>query len=484
MCDNSPQESPVGMKHWKAKAGTVTCIALVTALFVGSAVFFAITFKNHHMKDQPLPAKSASGGQEEWNALRDLLVTELSPIDPEFFLNLQKPSSPEWKALQWMVVKDEQQRKNTSKASVQRYAVAVTYLHFDLALNASQHECSWKGVECMSDDQVVISLNFTGQALAGIIPTSLAYLPSLVYLDLYAQKLQGSIPVACYSQWKNLTHLNLELNQLTQVFTTNKAVDAGAWTTIEFLNAKNNILSESVPKSLSQWTNIRQLDLGGNSELTGPLLEYGLPFWSMVESIDISQTGLTGTIPENLSLGQLTVLAASYTPISGTLPESLATATNLEKLSLGLSTTSWTGTLPQSYSALTALQFVSLVSLNEINGTLPASWGHAWTNVTALDLFGNPSISGPIPTSWGYMTNMVVLRLADTGITGSIPSEFGRLTNLGDLTMFHTHLTGSMPQEVCDLRTAHSLTKLWVDCIQNTPIQCPSPSCCTMCAKE
>jgi hypothetical protein len=499
--------------RWKG----VTCIVLAVAFFAGSAAYFVIHGQN--TQDTATTAtgsdkKSVSsnddakgdGGVEVWTALRDMLVSELSPMDSELVLKLQQPSSAEWKALQWMVVTDETRNSapattattiaSTNSSLIQRYALAVTYLHFDLVLVAAQHECDWVGVKCRKDDSLVVNaLNFTGQALAvGTIPTSLAYLSSsLESLDLSIQQLKGTIPMACYSQWTNLTYLNLEQNQLTQIFTTNNnksVADAGAWTALQYMIANDNLLDESVPESLSHWTNLRQLDLRGNSGLRGPLLEYVLPYWSAIESIEIAQTGLTGTIPENLSLGQLTSLSASYSPLAGTLPESLATATNLQTLALGLAETTWMGTLPDSYSALTALEFLSLANLKGINGTLPASWGRGLKSVTALDLFGNPSLSGPLPSSWGHMTELVLLRLADTGISGSIPSELGLLTNLVDLTFFRTRLTGSMPHEICDLRTAHVLTKLSVDCANSNPaandapVQCSAPDCCTFCTQS
>jgi hypothetical protein len=76
------------------------------------------------------------------------------------------------------------------------------------------------------------------------------------------------------------------------------------------------------------------------------------------------------------------------------LPSSLAFATKLETLALGLSEVEcvWTGTLPESYAAFTALRTLSLSHITGITGNLPSSWGIAMTNLETIDLFRNPKL--------------------------------------------------------------------------------------------
>lgn len=470
----------------------MSCVALLVALlFCASAVFFGIKSSRHDVdRNVELPTVNDTNRDGSgWKILRDTLVKELSPIDPSIFIKLSQPLSAEWKALQWLVVSDGTKSTVPTSSLIQRFGLVATYTHFGLQLEATKHECEWMGVICdggqNTSNPAVTELNFTGQSVTGTIPNSLSYIsPFLTSLDISTQRLVGTIPHACHTQWNNLTYLNLQQNHLTRLFSgsANTTNDAPFWTALQFLSAKDNLLSESVPESLSAWTNLRHLDLRGNGGLTGPLLEYVLPHWTAIESLELAQTSLTGTVPDNLSLPHLTTLAAQFVPFSGTLPKSLATATNLQVLSLGLSDASWTGTLPESYAAFTDLRSVSLAGLKGVTGSLPASWGNAWTSLSSMDLTENPSLTGPLPTTYGQMTELRVLRLSITGINGTIPTELGQLTKLEAFSLFRAHFTGTMPWQVCSLRSEYALGELEADCADNAVV-CSSPDCCTVCAR-
>jgi len=83
--------------------------------------------------------------------------------------------------------------------------------------------------------------------------------------------------------------------------------------------------------------------------------------------------------------------------------------------------------------------------------------------------------------SGGLMTDLQVMRIADTQLSGTIPTELGRIAALQDLTAYYTDLTGTMPVEVCALRN-NVLQKLTADCAGENPIlQCSFPDCCTEC---
>lgn len=483
------------------------CGLMTIGAFVCSVAYFAITAQT--FRDTQLQkaneGKRPGGEPADWKQLRDLLIQEISTIDPDIALKLSQPSTAEWKALQWILIKDVTPIEQEQPVLlVQRFALAATFLHFDLPLNATHHECEWVGVECNRNlpfdaentpiNDGVTLLNFTlhQTSIAGTVPTSLAYVsPWLAALDLSRQRIQGTIPMACHTEWKKMIHLHLGDNQLVRLFPTSPLVDWVPWPQLQSLRAQNNILIDTMPPSVASWTNLRHLDVRGNPQLTGALLEYALPHWTRIETIEIAQTGISGSIPDDqpLSLPYLKTLVALNTRLSGRLPESLATATNLETLSLGYSeTTPWTGTLPKAYAALTALQHLSLANMGGITGTLPTEWGPAWSRVQALNLHGSPQLTGPLPASWGEMTSLVVLRLSNTGITGSIPTQLGLLTSLADLSLYRTNLVGAMPEDVCDLRTEYALDVLEADCRSSdgaidAPVTCQTPTCCTMCVR-
>ena len=74
-------------------------------------------------------------------------------------------------------------------------------------------------------------------------------------------------------------------------------------------------------------------------------MEYVVPNLP-VAVIDISRTGIGGTIPDlmgNGSMKHLEQLIADFTDLAGSLPESLSVASNLTFLSLGGAHAIWTG---------------------------------------------------------------------------------------------------------------------------------------------
>ena len=184
-------------------------LALSTVAFV---IVVAVKPFASSSSNQPLQA----GDERAWIGMRELFVTELSNIDPALSSQLKTSDSNEWNALHWMVVKPSLRGEaHVSSRLVQRFAVATTFLHFSLPLDASSHECSWEGIDC-NDDQVVLALNFTMYTLHGGIPSALAYLESLESLDLSSQPgLKGGVPLAAYNAWKSLVYLDVHGSSLS-----------------------------------------------------------------------------------------------------------------------------------------------------------------------------------------------------------------------------------------------------------------------------
>jgi hypothetical protein len=396
------------------------------------------------------------------------------------------------------------------------------------------------------------AVEMTPTILGTTIPVSLCYVSSqLTVIDLSQLDLVGTIPIECYlsNMWDNLQEIHVQRNQLQQFFTLPTMASSGSagggatlsslrynktvwWPNVRSIHVGGNLLKESIisgtatnntstftSTSILHWNHLQYLNVQGNQNLYGKLFEtncLSLNIWPNIEVLDITETSITGTIPDlyhdttndsdtNRSstsnstnsnstgmLSKLKIFAAYRVPLSGSIPNGLGHyATNLEILALGLSDNVWTGTLPESYGKLSALKQLSLSYLNGITGTLPESWGYGMTNLESLDLFGNPRLSGSIPDSWGNMVSLATLRLAQTNINGTIPSTLGQLTRLVDASFHRTNLHGSVPTEICRLRKEYVLTKLSADCIADTlvsnnneqvpPVSCSKPDCCTSC---
>jgi Leucine-rich repeat (LRR) protein len=513
---------------------------LVALFFCVSIIYLSIVLaheshaSNSDGDEDPVISRDPETLRNAWRIYHTTLVEQLNPIDVEIATKLANPATAEWKALQWLMIHDDtifssmviNEDKIDAPVFIQRFALVTIFLHFCILdwMVPRQHECEWIGVSCAENhnitalnltstpamaENVTSDANVTAAMLGTTVPVALSYLSnSLLSLDLSQLALKGTIPYACYQQWNNLQYLNLDQNQLQRFFTPLQATKriSALMPSIQYVNVRNNLLQESVLFDedesgtnnaaasltiLSDWHDLRYLDVRGNTGLVGPLLEYGLPHWINIETLQLTETSLTGTVPSvNVSLSNLKTLEAWRVPFSGTLPAALTTATNLESLSLGWSDQLWTGTLPESYAALTQLRVLSLSYLNGITGTLPAAWGTGLTALQSMDLFGNTGLIGSIPTSWGQMTSLFTLRLSETGITGTIPTELGLCTQLVDVSLYRTQLHGSMPSEVCRLREApFFLGKLSVDCAETSlgsndaPVACSRPDCCTICTQ-
>ncbi|KAL7519562.1 hypothetical protein ACHAWX_004320 [Stephanocyclus meneghinianus] len=117
---------------------------------------------------------------------------------------------------------------------------------------------------------------------------------------------------------------------------------------------------------------------------------------------------------------------------------------------------------------------------NNLVGPIPSEFFVYFSDLMVLNLAGN-HLKGSIPTSVGALTSLNILELAENELTSHIPSELGKLTNLDHLFLQSNNLEGQMPFEVCNLRSSHTLTLLWVDCNGFPPrVQCRT-TCCTTC---
>ncbi|GLU18026.1 hypothetical protein SLE2022_343490 [Rubroshorea leprosula] len=123
------------------------------------------------------------------------------------------------------------------------------------------------------------------------------------------------------------------------------------------------------------------------------------------------------------------------------------------------------GTLPPELVRLPYLQTIDL-SLNYLNGTIPAEWGSmklvrislVGNRVTGLipQEIGNIStlqyftvefnqLSGSLPPELGNLPSIEYLHLTSNNFTGELPATFARLTSLKDFRIGDNQFTGKIP---------------------------------------
>lgn len=347
------------------------------------------------------------------------------------------------------------------------------------ALESIDDECSWLGVTCNSHGRITqLDLRPSPFVLLGEIPTELALLTDLQELHLAGKGLKGRLPEALYRSLTSLTHINLRENYLSILHP-----DLRYWSKLRFIDWSQNRLKGTIPvEAMAKWKDLTHLTLRDNPDLEGNFWQDYLPHWPQLQDIDISNTALSGTLPEFTPGGPFTELRsiqASATPLTGTLPSTLAELSYLRVLELDdLRGTLRSRIFPTELARLTTLTRLSLRSSNALEGTLPTLLGQL-TLLRELDLHYLLAITGTIPTEVGLLTNLLTLHLQHTRLSGTIPTELGQCTRLTDVQLHQSQLVGTMPDEICRLR----IKTLIADCsgaIGTPKVQCDF-TCCSEC---
>ena len=175
----------------------------------------------------------------------------------------------------------------------------------------------WYGVTTDAHGRVM-GLDLDNNDLSGEIPSDLANLANLRWLNLVGNQVSGEVPS--------------ELGGLSNLHT---------------LSLYDNNLTGEIPPQLGSLSNLQGLDLGDND--------------------------LTGEIPAELgSLSNLYTLSLHDNDLTGEIPPELGNLSNLRWLVLGGNRL--TGEIAPGLGSLADLEFVGL-SENQLSGCIPGAWG-------------------------------------------------------------------------------------------------------------
>ncbi|KAI9218428.1 hypothetical protein BC828DRAFT_440215 [Blastocladiella britannica] len=148
---------------------------------------------------------------------------------------------------------------------------------------SSSECCKWGGIRCNSDGYVTY-IDWSREGASGTIPDSIQKLTSLEVLDLYDNKLTGSIPNTLG-----------QLTKLTGLLNGSIPNTLGQLTNLKVLAFHDNQLTGSIPPALGQLTNLIQLDLR-NNRLDGKIPE-SLGSLKNLDYLSLENNQLTGPIP-------------------------------------------------------------------------------------------------------------------------------------------------------------------------------------------
>ncbi|KAK9799021.1 hypothetical protein WJX73_008293 [Symbiochloris irregularis] len=198
---------------------------------------------------------------------------------------------------------------------------------------------------------------------------------------------------------------------------------------------------------------------------------------NLVTSLALDNTGLNGTLPENLSsITSLETLNISNNALSGTLPRRWSQLSSLQMLNLqdnrltgelpsqwggrdvlpelsvlNVGSNRFSGSLPSSWAAEGAMRNLTIFSAkgNNISGTLPPVWGRYANRFPSLMLLtlDNNSLSGPLPSAWSSgWSSLALLSMANNKLTGQLPSSWaGGFSQLQILVLYGNDLSGALP---------------------------------------
>ncbi len=207
----------------------------------------------------------------------------------------------------------------------------------------------------------------------------------------------------------------------------------------------NNRLGRTLPSTLRQLAELRELDLSHNS-LSGSIPSQ-LGQVTKLEELDLSYNDLSGPVPPQLgSLGNLKKLDLAENELSGSVPSQLGSLSNLKELNLNFNSLS--GSIPSQLGQLANLELLKLVG-NSLGGSIPSQIG-SLANLKVLHLYFN-NLSGSIPSQLGQLAKLEELNLASNSLSGSVPSQLGSLSKLKDLHLCCNNLSGPIPVELGNL---------------------------------
>ncbi|GJY72697.1 probable leucine-rich repeat receptor-like protein kinase IMK3 [Tanacetum coccineum] len=225
-------------------------------------------------------------------------------------------------------------------------------------------------------------LSLHDNAIGGLIPKELGFLPNLRGIQLYNNKFTGLIPPTL-----------------------------GSCTLLQNLNFSNNSLVGQIPDSFGNCT--------------------------MLFNVNLSMNALSNYVPLSLiNSNSLMFLSLQYNNFTGLVPDSWGGEGNGGKSkvkSLTFDHNFFSGRIPVSLSKLTDLKVISF-GHNKLNGEIPSEIGKL-EKLKSLDLSYN-AINGSIPIDFSKLTSLTSLNLAHNSLTGQIPSFLGDDLKLASLNLF------------------------------------------------
>nr|KAJ0188780.1 hypothetical protein LSAT_V11C900473490 [Lactuca sativa] len=126
--------------------------------------------------------------------------------------------------------------------------------------------CTFAGVECWHDDNIVISIHLAGKKLRGSFPVGIKNCTNMATLDLSSNYISGPIPSDLGDGLDFIVDLNLSNNSLSGPIPRSIV----NWRYINVLRLDNNNLTGQIPSDLTALDRIKVFNVT-NNRLSGPV---------------------------------------------------------------------------------------------------------------------------------------------------------------------------------------------------------------------
>ncbi|XP_028084151.1 receptor-like protein 43 [Camellia sinensis] len=229
---------------------------------------------------------------------------------------------------------------------------------------------------------------------------------------------------------------------------------------LQELDISHNRLRGSLPRSLTNCTNLEMLNLGHN------FIEDAFPFWlenlPQLKIIVLRDNKFHGPIEQprkRLAFTNLHIIDMSHNEFTGTLPSKYFEGMHSMMMDdEDKSVLNYMGNGRGDYYSVTIMnkglemELVKIITIfkvvdflhNKFHGNIPISVGRLKA-LYVLNFSGN-GLTGLIPVSLGDLTKLESLDLSQNKLSGEIPQQLTKLTFLEVLNFSQNNLTGLIPR--------------------------------------